>query len=363
VEVASSNLVIRSREEAGPSWPAFCMAGVWPMGDGDGGGGQRRLPWPWLLLITLGVYAAGLALAGVDDVVTAVRAASPGYLVAGLLLQVLVTLLWPLVHRASVRSVGHDVSYPGALQVSMSAFTVSHVVPGGGAVGAAVVVERLTRLGVPGPAATASATLTGPVSLTTIVALATGGITVAIVADELPPVLLAVAGVGLVGLLGLLGAILVGIRSPRAGVRVIDALGRLHPRLDRRAGQWRRSWHRVTDHAPTVANVVRIFGWSLAKWTADIGSLAMVFLAFEQTPRPTMLLVGFGASQLLAAVPVSPGGLGVVEGGMAAAFVALGLALPVATAIVLTYRLLEAWLPTAAGVPVLLRPPRSTAEA
>jgi uncharacterized protein (TIRG00374 family) len=103
--------------------------------------------------------------------------------------------------------------------------------------------------------------------------------------------------------------------------------------------------------------VARIFAWSLGKWVADIGSLAMVFLAFGQTPRITMLLVGFGVSQLLAAVPVTPGGLGVVEGGMAGAFVTLGLAFPVATSIVLAYRLLEAWLPTAAGVPFLLRPP------
>jgi putative heme transporter len=322
-----------------------------------GRSGLPRLRWPLLLLVTLGVYGVALAAAGIEDVAAAIAGASPLYLVAGLLLQVVVTLTWPQVHRASVRSVGHDVSYAGALNVSMSAFTVSHAVPGGGAVGAGVAVERLTTLGLPGPAATASATLTGPVSLTTIVGLATGGVTAAVLAGELPPVMLGLAVLGLVGLCLLLGSIVAGIRSPAAGERVIDTLGRLHPRLERRTDRWRRSWRGVTEQAPTLGNVARIFAWSLGKWVADIGSLAMVFLAFGQTPRITMLLVGFGVSQLLAAVPVTPGGLGVVEGGMAGAFVTLGLAFPVATSIVLAYRLLEAWLPTAAGVPFLLRPP------
>lgn len=330
------------------------------MGDGQADTravARPRLTWLLLLVVTVGLYAAGLLAAGVEDVADAVSDASPTALVGALLLQVVVVLVWPLVHRASVRSVGEDLRYGQALNVSMSAFTVSHAVPGGGAVAAGVVVDRLTDSGVPGPAATASAALTGPVALTTIIGLGTGGVTAAVLAGELPGVLLLVAVAGLVVLFGLLGAIVAATRSPALGERVIGWLGRRHARLERRVDGWTASWRRVTRRAPTPRNVLRIFAWSTAKWLADIASLALVFVAFGQTPRVTVLLVGFAVSQALAAVPVTPGGLGVVEGGMAGAFVTLGLPLSVATPIVLTYRLLESWLPTAAGVPVLVRSP------
>jgi uncharacterized protein (TIRG00374 family) len=63
----------------------------------------------------------------------------------------------------------------------------------------------------------------------------------------------------------------------------------------------------------------------------------------------TAILVGIAVAQLGAAVPLTPGGVGFVEGGLVAAFAALGVDLPVATAVALTYRVLETWLPSIAG--------------
>lgn len=45
---------------------------------------------------------------------------------------------------------------------------------------------------------------------------------------------------------------------------------------------------------------------------------------------------------------------------MVSAFVVLGVELPVATTLVLTYRVFESWLPTLARVPVLLWSPQRT---
>lgn len=60
---------------------------------------------------------------------------------------------------------------------------------------------------------------------------------------------------------------------------------------------------------------------------------------------------------MLGAIPISPGGVGLVEGGMVGAFTALDVGLGVATTVVLAYRILETWMPVVAGVPALLRRP------
>lgn len=328
------------------------MTGTEPSSGRSGSARRRRLLLGIALVVV--VYTVGGVVVGGRDALDAVLGAALLPLVGSLLLQTLVTLTWPLVHRASLRAVGEDLRYGQALQVSMSAFTVSHTVPGGGAAGAAVAVERLSSFGIPGPAATASAALTGPVSLTTIIGLGAGGIAAAVVAGELANAALWLAVLAFLVLVGLVTAIVVGLRSPELGERTIDLIGR-RERFRSRAEGWRSSWRTVTEHAPSAAATAPIFGWSIAKWTADIGSLALVFVALGQTPRLTVLLVGFGVSQVLAAVPTTPGSVGVIEGGMVGAFAALGIPTSFGVTATLLYRVVEAWLPTLAGVPVLLR--------
>jgi hypothetical protein len=49
---------------------------------------------------------------------------------------------------------------------------------------------------------------------------------------------------------------------------------------------------------------------------------------------------------------VFPGGIGVVEGGMAALYDGLGVPDPVTVVVVLGYRLISFWLPNLSGFPV-----------
>lgn len=108
--------------------------------------------------------------------------------------------------------------------------------------------------------------------------------------------------------------------------------------------------------------LARIVGWALLKWSADIASLALVFVALGATPRISALLVGFGVTQLATAIPVTPGGVGFVEGGMVGAFVTLVYGAATAASVVVVYRVLATWLPVLAGVPLLLRQPRTGAD-
>jgi putative heme transporter len=325
--------------------------------EGEGSGGFRRGTLLLVVLATAGLYAGGAAVADIGEALAELTGASILPLAGAVLAQIVVTLIWPLVHRASVRAVGEDLRYREALNISLSAFTLSHTMPGGGAVGAAVAVSRLRSFGLSGPAATASVSLTGPVSVTTVALVGAAGIVTAVVAGDLPRDWAWLAALVLLVLLAIVVGIVAALRSPAAGDRLVGWLGRL-PKLEDRVAEWRSALRAVTeDDPPASGDLARIVGWSAVKWTADIVSLALVFVAFGQTPSLTVLLVGFGVSQVAAAIPVTPGGIGFVEGGMVAAFVALGSPLSLATSVVLGYRLVETWMPTIAGIPAILRPP------
>lgn len=320
------------------------------------GSWRPRPGWLLFAVVVAAAYAAAVWIIGGEEARQAVTDARVAPLVGAFLLQVVVLLVWPLVHRASLRIVGHDLPYGQILQVSMTAFTVSHMVPGGGAVGAAAAVERLNRFGVPGPAATASAALTGPISLTTIAGLGAVGMTIAVVAGELPGAALAGALVAVVVLLAVVAGVVLALRSPAFGERVIDMIGRLHDRLGERAEEWRGAWQAVSENAPTGPSLLRVAGWSTVKWSADVASLGLIFVAFGAQPRLMTLLIGFGVAQILTAIPSTPGAIGIFESGMVGVFTILGIPLGLATTLTITYRVFETWLPTLAGVPVVLRP-------
>jgi Lysylphosphatidylglycerol synthase TM region len=61
------------------------------------------------------------------------------------------------------------------------------------------------------------------------------------------------------------------------------------------------------------------------------------------------LLLAYGAGQLAANLPITPGGLGVVEGSLTIALVVYGGAEPSTVVAVLLYRVLSFWLALPAG--------------
>ena len=313
----------------------------------------------WLLgvLLAIAIYAVGLVVVGIDEALSAFTRGSILPLTGAFLLQVGVTVLWGKVYGASAAAVNGPVGTRGALTASMPAFTLSHTLPGGGWAGNAIAVQRLTARGMSGPSATAAVALAATISLATIAGLGSAGIVVAFIAGDLPSLALVIALPALVVLVGLVATVIAVLRSPSAGDRFVGQLGRLHHKLGEHVDEWRDSLRDVTEQPPTARQLSRIAGWALLKWSADIASLALVFFALGTTPRISALLVGFGVTQLATAIPVTPGGVGFVEGGMVGAFATLGYPVALAMSVVVVYRVLATWLPVLAGVPVLLRQP------
>ena len=81
----------------------------------------------------------------------------------------------------------------------------------------------------------------------------------------------------------------------------------------------------------------------------DYASLVAALVAFGAHARPAEVLLAFVVSQALAIVPITPGGVGVVDVGLTAMLVLIGI--PTDTAIIgtLLYRLFSFWLPIPIG--------------
>ena len=81
----------------------------------------------------------------------------------------------------------------------------------------------------------------------------------------------------------------------------------------------------------------------------DFVALLCVLRAVGADPRPSLVVLAFAGSKLLALVPFTPGGLGFVEAGLAGTLTLAGVAPGDALLATFTYRLVSYWLPIPAG--------------
>jgi uncharacterized protein (TIRG00374 family) len=95
--------------------------------------------------------------------------------------------------------------------------------------------------------------------------------------------------------------------------------------------------------------IIRIMLWGVANWLFDCACFAMMFLAVNAAIPWKGLLLAYGAGQLAATLPFTPGGLGVVEGSITIALVAFGGVQASTVDAVLMYRVISFWLVLVVG--------------
>ena len=82
----------------------------------------------------------------------------------------------------------------------------------------------------------------------------------------------------------------------------------------------------------------------------DFAALIAALVAFGARVRPAEVLLAYVVAQALAIIPITPGGVGFVDAGLATLLVLVGV--PAQTALIgsLLYRLFSFWLPIPIGV-------------
>lgn len=126
------------------------------------------------------------------------------------------------------------------------------------------------------------------------------------------------------------------------GLRLSVALTR-RPRGDTTAEIERiMAW--MTAVRLSWTQVGRIVAWGTVNWLLDCAVFAMMFSAMDAPIPWKGLLLAYGAGQLAATLPITPGGLGVVEGSITVALVAFGGAESSTAYAVLLYRVISFWM-------------------
>jgi uncharacterized protein (TIRG00374 family) len=95
--------------------------------------------------------------------------------------------------------------------------------------------------------------------------------------------------------------------------------------------------------------MARVSLWSLLNWAFDLLALWAALRAFGHPPSMVLLVIAFCVGQVAASIPISPGGLGVVETSLVPLLAGFGTSTSVAVLGVLYWRLVNFWLPLPIG--------------
>jgi uncharacterized protein (TIRG00374 family) len=244
-----------------------------------------------------------------------------------------------------------SLSLSKAWRINLSSLAVSHLVPGGTAGGTGVSILLMTNDGVSATdAGIASATMSigSAVLLNIMLWLA---LIASIPLNGFRPVYVWVALVSLL-LLAFFAALIAGFaKGDGWAVRVLRRLSshfRFIPqeKLEAVIG---RIAERIKAFWSDRELVRRGVAWAALNWLFDAGCLWVCLLAFHVSLNPIDLFVAYGIGNVLAAIPLTPGGLGTVELAVTALLRGFGVPTLVAGFAVLAWRLFNFWLPIPVG--------------
>jgi uncharacterized membrane protein YbhN (UPF0104 family) len=248
------------------------------------------------------------------------------------------------VQHELLKSGGLDVPRGPLLKMTFASQALTNSLPAGGAASAVYGFRWFRRFGADDTLAAWSLAGTLVASFVSLSLVATAGLALATgegaSLDLIPVILGAFVMTVAVGALFVYERPLVivvtwAIRASRSIV------GR--PRGDVEA-QIQRIVRWVTSVRLGWRQITNVLLWGTANWLFDCACFAMMFLAIDSSIPWTGLLLAYGAGQLAATLPITPGGLGAVEGSITIALVAFGGPRVTTVDAVLIYRIISFWL-------------------
>ena len=244
---------------------------------------------------------------------------------------------------------GSEISLASLTLVSLANNAIAYTVPGEPAVSSAYRYRFFRRHGASGASA-------GWTILTILIAQAIGmsllllvGVLVALTGHAG----VEARGTVIVGLFVVLiaGALLVRrdslLRFLGFATRLIQRLTG-HPRDDVMA-RIESTLARMREIPLSTVKVMKLVSMATALWFADFLILICCFGAVHAAIPWSGVLLAFGVAQIVASLPLIPGGIGLVEGSLAVILVAYGAHRAPALAVVLVYRFLTFWLVITVG--------------
>jgi uncharacterized membrane protein YbhN (UPF0104 family) len=261
----------------------------------------------------------------------------------------------------------HTRRWRAVIASQLAGNALAKVAPGGGAIGAGLQYKILVRAGLPGPATATGLTAVNLIVFAVVLAMPVLALPALIRGGVNKGLLhIAVAGLVVFVVASALGAVLLSTDGPLQWVgRLIQ---RVRNRLRRRAEPLRRLPQRLLRERDRILETLgprwkRALAATVGRWTFDYLTLLAALAAIGSHPLPGLVLLAFCGAQLLAQIPVTPGGLGFVEAGLTGMLALAGVSAGDAVLATFAYRLFSYWLPLPFGLVGLALAPRATSAA
>jgi uncharacterized protein (TIRG00374 family) len=258
---------------------------------------------------------------------------------------------------AAYAQLTHSVLSPGApsrfriLRINMWALAISHTLPGGTVPGTAASYKLLTDAEVPGSTAGFGLATQGIGSAVVLNIIFWLALLISIPLNGYNPLygFAAILGVVLLSVFG--GLVFFLTRGEKQAGAVVNKLAH-HVPFTKPAtviSLINKVAFRMKELSKTPEFLSRAGLWAAANWLLDAASLWVFLFAFGAHVSPIDLLVAYGLANVLAVLPFTPGGLGVIELTLVTVLTGFGVHAGTATAGVLTWRLVNFWLPIPFG--------------
>lgn len=287
---------------------------------------------------------------GFREAVNDLQSIDPYLLFVGIGFQALSLLAYSLLTKAALGESGDHISTLRLYRIQLSTKALGNIVPGGSAASSALGYRLVTMCGVAGPDAA--------------FALATAGVGSAVVLNLILwlglIISIPVRGVNaLYGTAAIIGVILMTFAAFLI-FGLVEGQGRSERVVRSIARRLRFDEHHaaeVLSHLGTRIEGLyadkqllrRVVGWAAVNWLLDAASLWVFLQAFGGDIAIDGLIVAFGIANVFSVVPITPGGLGIVESIYIPMLVGFGLTRRTATVGVLSYRVAQYWLPILVG--------------
>lgn len=274
----------------------------------------------------------------------------PVFLGVGVALQFGSWFAYSLLTRSALGEAGSQISRWRMFRIQMSTKALSSIVPGGSAAGSALGYRLLTLSGISGPDAGFALATAGLGSAVLLNLIFWTSLLVSIPIRGVNAIYVTAALLGLVILL-VAAFLVLGLQHGQGRAeRFLNWLGRKF-RFDPDAATkaLRQIAERLEELIADRNLLKRVVIWASLNWLLDAASLWVFLRAFGGSLDVDALLVAFGLANIFAVIPITPGGLGVVEGVYIPTLIGFGLPRRVATLGVASYRLAQLWLPILLG--------------
>ena len=269
------------------------------------------------------------------------------WLVAGVVLEGLSLFCYGLLTQALLPPGARNPGLSRLFRIDLAAAAVAHVIPAGTLGSAGIGYRLFTDEGIKGNDAAVMMATKGLGSTVVLNVLLWLSLVISIPLAGFHPIYVTVAVIGAVLLLAI-AALFVGItRGAKRASRILHAVGDRIPGLsgDRLEKAVLDTATKLSALARDRRTLVMSLTWASLNWILDAASLWCFVAAFGKLVNPVELFAAYGIANVAGALPLTPGGLGVVDSIAPLLLVSFGVTRSVATLGVLGWRLVNFWLP------------------